>query len=147
MNPNRTMYGRITINGKRTDLGRSEFTNMLIRATQIYQNTKATGGDYLMQIELATNPLLESTTFSHTQVLEQSLAAITITDDDSDSVFPGITIGRVKEVMATPEYERYAMLCDPAKRLGIEDDVIELVKGSYRGMFPDCAEHFPLWNE
>lgn len=147
MNPQRSLFGRVTINGKRTDLGFATLNAMFIRAAQVYAATQSRGSEINIIIELSAAKLPDSSILNREAIIEQSLVAQIITDPDEESPFEGITMGRVQEAMASPEYQAWAQLCQPDNRIGIDQDEIIRIADAYRSRFPDCAPHFPRWVE
>ena len=145
MNPTRKMFGRITINGKRESLGASPYPILIQRAIQLMDRSRVDGKEIFVTFEISSIPLPEASIFSRESQIEQSLASLMITDADEESPFPGITIGRVAEVMSSPEYQGYALVCEPDKRIGVPDSHIELLRTQYQLFAPDCFEHFPKW--
>ena len=144
MSPNTPLFGRLTLGNNRISLGRESTSELLMRAAeQIRQNR--IGDDTVIQIELCRNKLPDASTFNRITLLEQELAAKIITDAKADSPFPGISVGRVVEVMGTKEYEAYESICKPDNRIGLtEVDIIE-IKVAYQTVAPDCFTHFPQW--
>lgn len=147
MNPLRPLFGRITINSKRTDLGHAPISQLFLRATQIFQSQRSSSPDITIVMEVSAAKLPDSSIMNREMQIEQSLAAQIVTNPDEESPFEGITIGRVTEVMATREYEQMAHICIPANREGLTVDEIENIKYRYRIEYPDCAPHFPRWVE
>lgn len=147
MNPQRALFGRVTINGKRTDLGRAILSAMFIRAAQVFTSTPSKTPDINIIIELSTSKLPDSSILNKEAIIEQSLVAQIVTDPTQESPFEGITIGRVQEAMASPEYEAWAHYCLPDNRVGVDPLVISVARGQYDIRFPDCASHFPKWIE
>jgi hypothetical protein len=145
MNLNRVMFGRINIGSKRHSLGQANLATLLIRMRSILDSARVDSKEVLITVEMSTSALPESSTFSRESQIEQSLASLMITDADEESPFPGITIGRVAEVMSSPEYQGYALVCEPDKRIGVPDSHIELLRTQYQLFAPDCFEHFPRW--
>jgi hypothetical protein len=147
MNPQRSLYGRITINSKRTDLGYAPLNQLFLRAAQTYAMTRSDSRDLLITLEVSAAKLPDSSILNREAMVEQQLASAIIQDPDEESPFEGITIGRVQEVMATPEYETWAHLCIPVNREGVPHSQVQMVKMIYEDKFPDCAPHFPRYIE
>lgn len=147
MNPTRPLFGRLTINSKRTDLGHATFPQLLQRAAQTFIASRSDSRDLNIIMEVSAAQLPDSSILSREQQLEQSIAAHVVTDGDEESPFEGITIARVQEAMSSQEYSRYAEMCLPDKRLGVPDDLIFMAREAYRDAYPDCFEHFPRWIE
>lgn len=144
MNLDTPLFGRLTVSGKRITLGRGTISTLMIRAVEQVKQIRLSE-DGVIQIEISKAKLQDATTFDKYSILEQQVAAQTMTNPDDESPFPGITIGRVAEVMVTPEYEAYEKICDPARRVGITSFDMEMIRDSYVSKFPDCAQHFPKW--
>lgn len=147
MNPQRSLFGRVTINGKRTDLGFATLNTMFIRAAQVYASTQSRASEINIVIELSAAKLPDSSILNREAIIEQSVAAQIVTDPNEESPFEGITIGRVQEAMASPEYALWYQYCQPDNRIGVDDDSIHSAQHSYEARFPDCAPHFPRWIE
>lgn len=145
MNPQRSLYGRITINSKRTDLGFATLSAMFIRAAQVYQATQSKSSDLSVVLELSGVKLPDSSIMNREAMVEQSLAAQIVTDPTEESPFEGITMGRVQEVMMSPEYASYSEICLPDNRIGLLPEEVAACKSAYVEAFPDCAPHFPKW--
>lgn len=147
MNPQRTLFGRISINGKRTDLGHATLSTLFIRAAQVYNSTQSRSPEINLTIEVSHAKLPESSIMNREAMLEQSVAAQIITNPNDESPFEGITIGRVQQAMASPEYATWYQYCQPDNRIGIPDADIINAEARYIEAFPDCAPHFPKWIE
>lgn len=147
MNPTRQLYGRITLNGKRTDLGFTTINTMFIRAAQVYNSAQSRGSEVNIVLELSGAKLPDSSILNREAMVEQSLAAQIVTDPNEESPFEGITMGRVQEAMASHEYKAWAAFCDPDNRIGVIDYHISHARGRYEVAFPDCAPHFPKFIE
>lgn len=145
MNPQRTLFGRISINGKRTDLGHATLSTLFIRAAQVYNSTQSRNPEINLTIEVSHAKLPESSILNREAMLEQSVAAQIITNPDDESPFEGITIGRVQEAMTSPEYAAWYQYCQPDNRIGVGPAEIHNSRIRYRLKFPDCAPHFPKW--
>ena len=147
MNPQRSLFGRVTINGKRTDLGFATLNIMFIRAAQVYASTQSRASEINIIIELSAAKLPDSSILNREAIVEQSLVAQIITDPNEESPFEGITMGRVQEAMASPEYARWYQYCQPDNRIGVDNTAIAEASHAYKTRFPDCAPHFPRWIE
>ncbi len=145
MNPQRNLFGRITINGKRTDLGHTTLSTMFIRAAQVYNSTQSRSPDINIILELSGAKLPDSSIMNREAIIEQSVAAHIVTDPNEESPFEGITMGRVQEAMASPEYQTWAHYCLPDNRLGVTSGDIVSAEAAYIERFPDCSPHFPKW--
>lgn len=142
MNPERIVYGRLTINDDRIDLGRASVRVMMQRFIEQYAKKRYDGEKLRLTIELADDKLT-TTILSREAQLEQEAQQLYVSPDEE--VFPGVTAARAMEVMDTPEYIAYAHICEPANRIGVPDDTIEQVREAYKSRFSDCFDHFPLW--
>ena len=116
----------------------------MIRTVQELKKLRV-NDEQVIQLELCKAKLPDATTFDKYMILEQQVAAQTLTNPDDESPFPGITIGRVTEVMMTSEYEACARICDPGNRVGLTGEQIEEILYNYTWAYPDCAPHFPKW--
>lgn len=145
MNPQRTLFGRISINGKRTDLGHATLSTLFIRAAQVYNSTQSRSPEINLTIEVSHAKLPESSIMNREAIIEQSVAAQIITNPDDESPFEGITIGRVQEAMSSPEYAAWYQYCQPDNRMGVDPVLVNLARENYIIAFPDCAPHFPKW--
>ncbi len=144
MSPDTPLFGRMTLGSNRVSLGRGGFNILMIRASEQLQKHRVSD-DTVIQIECSRNRLQDATTFDKMQVVEQQLATQIITDHSADSPFPGITVGRVAEVMMSPEYLAYEAICEPSKRMGLSASEINSIILNYHETFPDCHLHFPKW--
>ena len=144
MSPETLMFGRLTHGSKRINLGRGPIHIVLTRAVEQMKQLRKQD-EMVIQIELGTSKLMDSTTFDRAAIQEQEFAQNIETDPDTDSPFPGITIGRVTEVMMTPEYNAYEAICDPLKRQGLSQPDIDRITQEYHSVARDCFDHFPKW--
>lgn len=144
MSPETPLFGRLTLGSNRISLGRAGFATLFLRATGELHKHRV-GDDVVVQIEMSRNKLPDSTTFDKASIIEHSIAAQILTDQNAESPFPGITVGRVTEVMMSPEYAAYEAICDPIKRLGLTNFAIDGARLTYELCFPDCAPYFPKW--
>lgn len=144
MSPDTPMFGRITINANRISLGRCGTSMLLVRVAQQLRKIRPSD-DTVIQIELSRNNLPDSTTFDKLASAERQLGERIITNMDAASPFPYITVGRVAEVMATPEYEAYDAICVPEKRMTLSQSDIDRIIQAYVKVAPDCVSHFPKW--
>jgi hypothetical protein len=144
MSPETPLFGRMTHNGKRINLGRAPTHVLMTRALEEMRKLRKSD-EMIIQLEFGTSRLQDATTFDKMQVVVQQLAAQIITDVDVESPFSGITVGRVAEAMASESYANYSMLCEPDKRIGFADSIINDWRTRYSQEFPDCFPHFPKW--
>jgi hypothetical protein len=142
MSPDTPMFGRITIGTNRISLGRAGTTTLLVRVSEQMRKLRATE-ESIIQIELSRSPLPDATTFDRLARQEQQFAERIETDPTAESPWPGITIGRVSECMASPEYEAFNEICDPEKRMLLTPEQINEIQWAYQRAYPDCARHFP----
>lgn len=142
MSPDTPMFGRMTIGANRVSLGRGGTTTLLVRVAEQLRKLRPSD-DTVIQIELSRNHLPDTTTFDKLARAEQQLAERIVTDLDAESPFPGITIGRVAEIMATPEYERMNEICDPEKRMLLTPEEINEITWAYQRIAPDEWPFFP----
>lgn len=147
MNPSRSLYARITINGNRTDLGFTTFSTILLRAAEVFRTTQSRAADITITMEVSAAKLPDSSILNKEQIIEQAMAAQIITDENEESPFEGVSIGRVREAMASLSYSLWAEMCDPEKRIGFDFEYIEQARLNYERDFPDCAPHFPKYIE
>lgn len=146
MSPDTPMFGRITIGANRISLGRGGSTALLVRVAEQLRKIRPSD-DTVIQIELSRNHLPDATTFDRLARTEQQFAERVITDPTQESPFKGITVGRVAEVMMTPQYEAYEAICEPEKRMTMtRDEILEVVR-AYSEIAFDCITHFPKWVE
>lgn len=144
MSPDSKLYGRLSIGVNRTSLGHAPLTILLVRASQEIQKAKHRE-EMVITLEMSPTRLPDSTVFDKASVMEQQLSANIITDPDAESPFPGITMGRVSDVMMTPEYTAYEAICEPEKRMGLGQGDIDRITQEYHAIAKDCFPHFPKW--
>ncbi len=144
MSPDSKVYGRVTIGGNRVSIGHASVSVMLIRAGQEIQKAKHRA-EMVIQIELSPTRLLDATTFDKAAKIEHELSTHFITNPDEDSGFPGVTIRRLTEAMDSPEYKAYAEICDPEKRMSLNEEFIQDTIQAFEVRFPDCFQYFPKW--
>jgi hypothetical protein len=138
------MFARLTHGAKRISLGRGPIHVVLTRAMEEMRKIRKQD-EMIIQLELGTSRLMDSTTFNHAAIQEQAFAQNIQHDHFAESPFPGITIGRVAEVMMTPEYQAYEAICQPDKRMGLSLTDIDEIRIAYHTIAPDCFPHFPKW--
>lgn len=144
MSPETPLFGRLTLGSNRVSLGRAGFATLFLRAANELKKQRV-GDDTVIQLELSRNRLPDSTTFDKAAIIEHSIAARTLSNDDDESPFPGITVGRVAEAMSDSRYIAYAHVCEPVNRIGAGQLDIENIRFAYQNKFPDCFDHFPKW--
>lgn len=144
MSPDTPMFGRLTLGANRVSLGRGGSTTLLIRVAEQLRKLRPTD-DTVIQIELSRNHLPDSSTFDKLARAEQQLSQRVITDANAPSPFPNITVGRVAEVMATPEYMAYEAICEPNNRITLSENDIADIIHAYTRIAPECISYFPKW--
>ena len=144
MSPESKLFGRVSIGANRSSLGHAPLNILLVRASQEIQKAKHRE-DMIITLEMSPSKLPDSTVFDKATVIEQQLATAIVTDPNEESPFPGITVGRVAEVMMTPEYVAYEEICEPDKRMGLLPSEIDRITQEYFAIARDCFDHFPKW--
>lgn len=144
MSPETPMFARLTHGAKRINLGRAPINVLMIRAMEEMKKIRKQD-EMVLQIEFGTSRLMDSTTFDRVAIQEHQFNENIITDSNAESPFPGITIGRVAEVMMTPEYAAYEAICDPLKRQGLSQIDIQEITIAYHTIARDCFPYFPKW--
>lgn len=144
MSPDSKLYGRLTVGANRSSLGHAPLNVLLVRASQEIQKAKHRE-EMIITLEMSPSRLPDSTVFDKAAVIEQQLSSSIITDADAESPFPGITVGRVAEVMMSPEYVAYESICEPEKRMGLSQPDIDRITQEYHNLARDCFQHFPKW--
>lgn len=146
MNLERDVYGRLTINGERQTLGRASVKLITQRFMEQYKLATYRGEKLQLIIEISDDPFTSASLMSREQQLEAEMQSLINTNQD-DEAFPGVTLARVSEVMATREYSDYEHICEPSNRIGVEPSQITSIRQAYTDLFPDCVQHFPLWRD
>lgn len=144
MSPESKLYGRLTVGANRSSIGHAPLNVLLVRASQEIQKAKHRE-EMIITLEMSPSRLPDSTVFDKAAVIEQQLSSSIITDPNSESPFPGITVGRVAEIMMTPEYIAYEAICEPDKRMGLNSVEVELIRFTYQSAYEDCFQYFPKW--
>lgn len=146
MNPERKVFGRMTVGKERITLGRAAFSDMLLRVSREYLKSQYRGEAPIV-IELSQNELPEAFSIDKPPSVEEELFGRMVDQSEiqDEEAFPGVSVGRVIEVHESKEYERYALICDPAKRVGMDSQEVERIIQEYTDKFPDCVAHFPKW--
>lgn len=144
MSPESKLHGRLTVGSSRISIGHAPAHVLMTRVMGELQKIKHRE-DMVIQIEMSPARLPDATSFNRVTLLEQELAAKIITDAKADSPFPGISVGRVVEVMGTKEYEAYESICKPDNRIGLTEVDIDTIRDTYRIKFNDCFPYFPQW--
>lgn len=146
MNPERIVFGRVTINGDKTSLGRAKFVTLLQRLAQTFHSKEYRGGKLQLIVEISDDPLPVATIMSREDQLTHELQTHMVTDPDEEA-FPGVTISRMLQVIETTTYEQYNHICEPSHRVGLDRQTIQSIRDKYAEEFPDCVAHFPLWRD
>lgn len=144
MNPDTPLYGRITTGQTRTSLGRAAISTLMIRAMEQIRKTRH-AETLVIQIELSPSKLQDSSTFDRHSILAAEQAQLAVDSSSGESPFPGISLARVAEAIASPEYAAYEKICDPEQRIGLNEATIKSITESYSSAFPDCFSSFPRW--
>ncbi len=144
MSPDTPLFARVSLGNKRVSLGRASVSVLMIRAMEQMRKFRHSD-DMVISIELSPSKLMDSTTFDRAALQEQEFAQQIVTDPKAESPFPGIKIGRVTEVMESPQYQAYERIREPTMRLGLDIRTIERIQLEYLAAFPDCAPYFPKW--
>lgn len=144
MSPDTPLFGRLTLGGSKISLGRAGFNILMIRASEQIQKHRI-GDDTIIILEASRGKLMDSSSLDRAAVQEHQFNENIITDSNAESPFPGITIGRVAEVMMTHEYVAYEAICDPTKRQGLSQVDIQEITMAYHSIARDCFPHFPKW--
>lgn len=149
MNPNRELYGRITLNGEKKSLGRAPSLNELLRRVAVeYTNHKYQGEKLVGIIELSYEKLpAEATIMSREDQLAHELMTHTKSYEEAknDVMENGLTWARMCEIMEHPEWDYYVRLCQPANRIGIADSEIERIRGVMQAAFDDDYKLVRNW--
>lgn len=67
-------------------------------------------------------------------------------DDETPSPFAGVTMNRLMEAQASPEYKAYLIFAlHPDKRVGVSGDDIKDCRIEWEQAYPDVATHCPKW--
>ncbi len=144
MNPARETFGRLTIGTHKHTLGKAPgFAETLVRAAQVLKAERVTDTTVVV-IELSFSRLPEASSLDRESQLLNELNSHVLTDPDEE-IYPGVTLGRIQEVMLSESFIAYNELCQPDKRVGVEQSTIDLTRAKYEQAFPDCWPHFPLW--
>jgi len=144
MSPDSVLFARMTVGSSRIDLGRAKLPVLLIRMVEELRKVRP-AEEAVIQLEMSRSKLMDASSFNYASLIEQQLAAQVIADPSVESPFPGVSLGRVADVMSSPEYDRYLHICEPSKRMGLTQDVILTICTEYLAFAPDCYEHFPKW--
>lgn len=144
MNPNRKLYGRITIGGTRSSLGYAEFSELMMRATHVYIKAKWSGNISVL-LEVSQDQLPEQSIQSEEERLNNEFFS-QMQPLDSESPYEGLTMGQIAEAMDSDEYKAYALVAShPEKRLGLTQRDLERLQLEYVQRFPLVAVHIPVW--
>lgn len=144
MNPDRKVFGRMTLNGTKIDLGRANFSIVMQRLMEQYRNKRYEGEKLQIIVEIADDPLPATSIMSRDEQIAHEFANLPMAAPDEEA-FPGVTMQRVAEVMSDPLYDQWNELCKPDNRIGIPQSHIDSIRDQYRTQFPDCFDHFPVW--
>jgi hypothetical protein len=144
MSPESKLYGRLTVGANRSSIGHAPLNVLLVRASQEIQKAKHRE-EMIITLEMSPSRLPDSTVFDKAAIIEQQLSNSIVTDPNAESPFPGITVGRVAQVMMTPEYVAYAAICEPDKRMTLHQTEIDAIRIAYKRVAGDAMDYFPKW--
>ena len=148
MNLDRKLFGRVTIDSKPISLGHATIVDLAKRLIEQYRLARASpNGKVSILVEISHDRIPELGLLDEEQqLLRQFNSMLNESSLDEPTDWPGITMSRVVEVSAMPEFEAYKLLAtNPNKRLGLTQLQIERIREAYRRAAPDCFEHFPKW--
>jgi hypothetical protein len=130
MNPHRRLYARLTINDKKYDLksppGIAELAQRL--AAQ-YRAHKYTGEKLVGILEFSFEPLPNLSILSREQQLEAEFDSM-INKDPDNIIFEetGLTNRQLGEIWNDELFQTYQTLCEPEKRIGVDESFIQDIK-------------------
>lgn len=148
MNPDRAVWGRLTINGEQINLGRATFTNLLKRLAEQYAKKKYVGDKLVMTMEVSDEEISFDSLLTREQQIEQEFKSNLRTVDDipdDEECLPGVTTKRSIEAIQHPLYESMFAICHPSTRVGVDQSTIDSIKSQWAEAFPDIHDKFPVW--
>lgn len=164
-NESKLVYGKLVINGdNEVDLGRAtmielnqrcgaviksridldiESWHLFAAADKAMLNQMVKGGIQKTYEHEGLNP--DSPLYGLDKDVIDSIVQI---DDETPSPFEGITMNRLMEAQASPEYKAYLIFAlHPDKRVGVSGDDIKDCRIEWEQAYPDVALHCPKWVE
>lgn len=161
-NESKLVYGKLVINGEtEVDLGRTTMVEMSQRFNVTVKSRIDTDITQCVMLLADTKESLgqiKSTsgkTYEHEGLNPDSplygldkdvIDSIVQIDDETPSPFPGITMNRLMEAQASPEYKAYLIFAlHPDKRVGVSGDDIKDCRIEWEQAYPDVATHCPKW--
>lgn len=146
MDLQRLMYGKVVFGMEQVSLGRGTINALLIRAaTEIKSmpiNIKR------LAIEFNFDEITNDSELTRDINIEKELeSGIIPVDEIQEEWKPGISYARMAEALEAESYKRYARLCTPANRIGVEEDTISTLRTNYQMEFPDVFDYLPIWRD
>lgn len=146
MNINRPLFGRITINNKTTSLGKGTIGDMITRIHEQYAKAPFIKDTNPFIIEMSFHKLPDGKMLmTREQQLEHEMQSLMNTDLDAKVIDDKYSIREAEEVMKDSLYEEYKVLCDPAKRIGVDNDYILRIKHEYETKYGDLGTTICRW--
>lgn len=148
MNPNRAIYGRLTINGEKKSLGKAPGINEILqRIQQQFIKHEYRGNDLKLLVELSFDELPK---FESLMTREQQLEAefAQMSQVDPDAIFleeTGLTHKQLSIICADPLFIQYQEICDPAKRMGLDESFIARIRDEANAKFEPHLHHLAKW--
>ena len=145
MNPNQTLFMRISHHGEATR--QFEVPDLRAAMTHIFESyVEATHRKVIMTVELANHPFTTSL-LTREQQLEQSINANAISDPNEIMYPPDVTLGECLAAWASPEGELMFRYQRAENRIGVDPERLAQIKAEYESKFPRVAPHGPKWSK
>lgn len=148
MNPSTPMYGMIKINDSELDLGCCKPQDMMVRASQVMATHKGEAVSINLRIE--KTPIVSLNIFGTPEdanLAEFESALKSAPPAAEVELFPGVTVQAAYEAEQSPEGQAYKRICNPDKRVGLNQAVIDEIRNAYFSRFPEIASLYPLWQD
>ena len=146
MNPNREIYGRMTINGERKSLGAAPNFMELTRRLATQYNKWPSNGKCTGILEFSYEPLPEETIVDKETQLAHEMQALMVTDPN-EMLDIGITAGRLDEITDDADFHLYSRMCVAANRVGVPDSEISRIRQACADKFGEDHTKIRFWQD
>lgn len=146
MNQDIHLFGLLSINDSEYPLGHAAPNQLLIRASQIMQSHK--GEALTLTIRMSKTQIISLTSAPEDQeraLFESSIASAPPADEVE--LVPGVTVQQAFDAESSPEGQAYKRICDPEKRIGLSQSIIDEIITAYRSRFPEIWHLYPVWQD
>lgn len=146
MDMGKLMYGKVTHGTDTKSLGRATISALLLRFASEVKHVHA--GTKKLVLELSVDELTDSSIQSRAVMIEAELeSAIVPASKINEDWKPGISYERMGDALTSESYQAYARMCEPANRVGVDEQVITDLRTRYEAEWSDVSQYLPVWRE